>query len=477
MNFTAVEVPALGPTGEFRTVNRLRVPDVSGADLAEVSLVPPLYVHRTMATLHRADSLPAAERAALLARAAELFATATIGGLSPADYQYAVSRAGGVPISSVREATGTVAQRVANAYRGAHHARPQGTVEDWRHPSTRNGRAVWTRRGNVFAVHAAGNHPGTHTIWPEALALGYRVAIRPSNRDPFTPYRLVTALRTAGFPADHVVLLPTDHAGADAVLSGADLAMAYGGADVVAKYGGGRVLPQGPGRSKILVTSDTDWRAHLDVIVESVAAHGGTGCVNATAVLVEGDAGPLSAAIAERLAALPSLPPEHDEAVLPVLPVSTARAIESYLLRKAAGVRAWLGGDGIVDELGDGSAALRPAVHQLDNDATQAGIELPFPCVWVTPWTRAAGVAPLRDTLVLTVLTQDEPLVGRLLDEPTISNVYVGDRHTFWMASGVPHDGYLGDFLMRTKGVVQTHLQREMGSTASCPRDGVKVRG
>ncbi|MFC9876178.1 aldehyde dehydrogenase family protein [Nocardia salmonicida] len=449
-----IEVPALGPSGEFRAVNRLSVTDVSGANLAEVSLVPPVFVHRAMAALHRAETLPAADRAAMLAAAATLFEHATIGGLSAADYQHAVSRAGGVPISSVREANSSVAQRVADAFDSAHQARPRGAAADWRHPSTRAGRAVWARRGSVFAVHAAGNHPGTHAIWPEALALGYRVAVRPSSRDPFTPYRLITALRTAGFPADHVVLLPTDHAGADAVLRGADLGMVYGGADVVAKYRGSQVLPQGPGRSKILITADTDWRRHLDVIVESVADHGGTGCVNTSSVLVEGDPGPLAEAIAERLAVLPSLPPEDDKASLPVQPVAAARAIESYLLKTAAGTRAWLGGDGVVDELGDGSATLRPAVFEVsDPIAPQIGVELPFPCVWVAPWTRSADVTALRDTLVLTVLTQDDELVGRLVDEPTIRNVYLGDRRTHWMAYGVPHDGFVGDFLMWNKGI------------------------
>jgi len=161
-----IEIPALGPSGEFRAVNRLSVTDVSGADLAEVSLVPPVYVHRAMAALHRAETLPAADRAALLAKAAELFEHADIGGLSPEAYQHAVSRAGGVPISSVREANGSVAQRVANAFDSAHQARPRGASADWRHPSTQAGRAVWVRRGSVFAVHAAGNHPGTHAIWP-----------------------------------------------------------------------------------------------------------------------------------------------------------------------------------------------------------------------------------------------------------------------------------------------------------------------
>jgi acyl-CoA reductase-like NAD-dependent aldehyde dehydrogenase len=306
-------------------------------------------------------------------------------------------------------------------------------------------------------VHAPGNHPGVHGIWLEALALGYRVAVRPSRRDPFTPHRLISALRAAGFGDDQVVLLPTDYAAADAILRGADLAMAYGGEDVMRKYATQpKMLPQGPGRSKILLTADVDWREHLDVIVASISQEGGRACVNATAVLVEGDAAPVAQALAERLGAIPSLPPEDEHAVLPVLPVAEARKIERYLLAKAAGTVSWLGGDGIVDELGDGSAALRPAVHELDRpDAEQAGIELSFPCVWVAPWTREAGLEPLKETLVLTALSHDTQLVDALVTEPTISNVYVGDHPTYWMEPDLPHDGYLADFLMRTKAVIR----------------------
>src|SRR5258708_39834577 len=64
------------------------------------------------------------------------------------------------------------------------------------------------------------------------------------------------------------------------------------------------------------ITADVDWRDHLDTIVESVSHHGGTGCVNATAVFVDGDPAPLCEAIAERLGGVPSLPPEADKAVL-----------------------------------------------------------------------------------------------------------------------------------------------------------------
>jgi hypothetical protein len=73
----------------------------------------------------------------------------------------------------------------------------------------------------------------------------------------------------------------------------------------------------------------------------------------------------------------------------------------------------------------------------------------------VAPWTPSAGLEPLRDTLVITVVTDDDRLVDRLVAEPSISNVYVGAHPTYWMEPGIPHDGYLADFLMRTKAVIR----------------------
>jgi acyl-CoA reductase-like NAD-dependent aldehyde dehydrogenase len=452
-----IGLDALGPTGAYHARDRQTITDVAGNPVAELSLVPRLFVTRAMAALHKAESLPLDQRLAGLAEAGEAFSTGTVDGMSAGDYQHITSRVTGMPISVVWSATAAIADSAAEAYRSVQHARPVGDVNDWRDPLTRTGRGVWTRRGNVFGVHAPGNHPGVHSIWLEALALGFRVAVRPSRRDPFTPHRLISALRSAGFGDDQVVLLPTGYDVADEIVRGADLAMAYGGEDVMRKYAAvSTMLPQGPGRSKILLPAGGDGRDHLDMIVDSISHEGGRACTNATAVFVEGDPAPIAEAIAERLAAIPSLPPEDGDAVLPVVPLAEARELEQYLLAKAAGTTSWLGGDGIVDELGDGSAALRPAVHQLDRpDAPQAGIELPFPCVWVAPWARDTGIEPLKDTLVLTAVSHDERLLDELLAEPTISNVYVGDHPTYWIAPGVPHDGYLADFLMRTKAVIR----------------------
>ncbi|MFY1675587.1 aldehyde dehydrogenase family protein [Streptomyces sp. WMMC905] len=452
----ALVVDVLGPAGPYRTHRRQDVHGVTGELLAQTALAPELYVHRIMKALREARPLPAGERAAALARAADLFGSAVLGGMAVQDYERAVTLVSGVPVSAVRTATRTLRERVGRSFRSAHLARPRGAVPDWRDPLTRSGQAVWSRRGEVLAVHVPGNHPGTHGFWPEALALGYRVAVRPSRREPFTAYRLVLALREAGFGGDQVALVPCGHEAAEALVRGADLA--YGGDEVIRRYADSPgVLSLRPGRSKILLTADTDWREHLDTIVDSVAGGGGTGCVNATAVLVEGDPAPVAAAVAERLAALPSLPPHDDKACLPVQRETAARALERHVLKQAEGTRAWLGGTGFADPLGDGSAVLRPVVHQVASPyAPQVGAEVPFPCVWTAPWSRTEhGVEALRDTLVLTVLTEDEELVDTLVAEPTVSNVYVGGRATRWHRPGLPHDGYLGEFLMRSKALVR----------------------
>jgi hypothetical protein len=45
-------------------------------------------------------------------------------------------------------------------------------------------------------------------------------------------------------------------------------------------------------------------------------------------------------------------------------------------------------------------------------------------------------------------------LVSRVI--PPIVGVFdVGDHPTYWIEPGVPHDGYLAKFLMRTKAVIR----------------------
>jgi acyl-CoA reductase-like NAD-dependent aldehyde dehydrogenase len=218
-------IDGLGPGGEYRTRSREIVASTAGVPVAELSIVPPLYVSRTIGAQRKVRPLPVARREAALADAADVFATAVIAGLDFDAYVELASRISGLPISVTRAGARSVADAVASAFDAVRSATPVGATLDWRDERTRNGSAVWARRGEVFAVHAAGNGPGVHGLWPQALALGYRVAVRPSRREPLTAHRLVNALRRAGFRPEDAVYLPTDHSGADEIIRSADLAM------------------------------------------------------------------------------------------------------------------------------------------------------------------------------------------------------------------------------------------------------------
>jgi acyl-CoA reductase-like NAD-dependent aldehyde dehydrogenase len=452
-----VAVDALGPAGEYRTRTREIIADTAGVAVAGLSIVPPLYVARTMSAQRKIRPLPADRRQAALAGAAHLFTDSVIAGLDFERYVALTSRVSGLPIGVVRAGATGVAAAAATAFDSVAAARPVGTAAALGEERTRTGCAIWARRGEVFAVHASGNAPGVHGLWLQALALGYRVAVRPSRREPFTGHRLILSLRAAGFRDADAVLLPTDYAGADEIIRDADLAMVYGGQDVVDKYAADpRVFPNGPGRTKILVTADRDWRDYLGVIVESIAGLGGTACVNTTAVLYEGDPAPLAHAVAERLAAIEALPESDERATLPTRPIDDARTLAAYLASKAADTMAVLGADQVVADLGNGRAALRPAVHLLDRPVIETlNIELAFPCVWIAPWSRSDGIEPLRHSLVLNAITGDEDLLDDLVNEPTITNVYSGSHLTQASTPVMPHDGYLADFLMRNKGVLR----------------------
>ena len=453
---TIRQIDALGPNGPYRSRRRTAINDVTGQPAVELTMVPTPYVSRTMAALRRA-SAPGPDRTAMLTAAGIAFRNDTVAGLTADEYQLLVARITGLSISEIRSAADKIAQRAGNALAWAQYGMPQGAVADRRDPAIRSGAGLWARRGGVFAVQASGNHPAVHGSWLEALALGYRVAVRPSRREPLTAHRLVSALLNAGFSPDQVVLLPTEYAGADEMLNGADLAMVYGGDDVVAKYAGLQVLPNGPGRSKFVITADADPSEYVDLIADSAARGGGTGCTNATAVFVDGDVSALASAVAERLAKLPSLPPEHPDAVLPVRPLSDAAAMAAYVTSAADGATCLLGGADLVADLGDGSAVMRPAIHLVGSAADpRTRIELPFPCLWFAPWSPGDGIEPLRDTLNLTIVGAAETLIDALIDEPSIRSIRVGPYPTYWSNPQMPHDGYLSSFLMAPKALIDS---------------------
>lgn len=427
------------------------VSGVNGTKLAQVDQAPPLLAVMTVTGLR--DAGPAqAPSPETLRVAGDLFATGQCNGLDARSYCELHARCSGIPITvarrsldAIRVACEQAAQRLeAERPPGAAQGRPPGTIG-----------AVWARRGDVLAVIAPSNAPEVHSYWIQALLLGYRIVICPGARDPFTPARLVAALIGAGVEPASLSLLPGGHATGEALIEAADLSIVFGNDATVNRYATEpTVLARGPGRSKVLHTGKITDTA-LEVICDSVAYDGGLRCTNATAVFTEADPSELADAVAARLAGLTAAPPQCDEAELPVMPTGSARSLRESLTARLAGaadVSARYYADGPVADLGDGSAALRPAVLCCDRvDHPGTGIEQPFPCVWIAPWSCRDSTAPLRGSLALTVLSDDTELARQALAEPSIRKVLLGPIPTYAAGSISPHDGYLSHDLMEAR--------------------------
>src|SRR5258705_13698594 len=73
-----VTINALGLNGEYRTRNCEITTDTAGLAVTELSVVPLLYVTRTISAQRGTPALPAGHREALLAKTADTFTNSVI---------------------------------------------------------------------------------------------------------------------------------------------------------------------------------------------------------------------------------------------------------------------------------------------------------------------------------------------------------------------------------------------------------------
>ncbi|MFF8653750.1 aldehyde dehydrogenase family protein [Streptomyces huasconensis] len=452
-----LHIPALGPTGPYGTRNRTTVPDASGSPALELTSVPGLVVSHWIDQLRASAPLPVAETAEVLRKAADVFEAQEILGDDLAAHERRTAALTGTPVTVVRDCDRLITETLRDVVRAPSAARPTGCAPVGTPvPAAPSAGAAWCRTGDVFAVHAAGNSPGVHAMWLEALALGYRVVVRPSTRDPLTPFRLVTALRQAGIPPTQLVVAPCDHATADLIIERSDRALVYGGQDVVDKYRNrGDVRLQGPGRSKLVVAADADRGAGLGLARTGALYHAGTACTATTGVLVEREPSEFAGGLAAALHQAVPAHPLDDAALLPCLPLADAERLAAAVLDRTKDAVVHLAPR--VERLGgEGSlATVTPAVVELESPRNPLlSYEVPFPCVWVAPFERRA-VDVLDDSLVLSLHTEDMALVAEATELTAVSNVY-RSKPTSWVHPDVPHDGFLGEFLMRAKGLAHS---------------------
>ncbi|UOE18876.1 aldehyde dehydrogenase [Thermobifida halotolerans] len=430
--------------------DRTRLDGVDGTPLAEIGTAPRLLAQAAVNRMRRSSGGGAPDPD-VFAEAGRLFAAAELDGETPEDYRRRVSAATGAPIGVIDRASEGIRDSLGRTDRLNRAELPQ--------PFAVPGfETRWVPRGSLLAAIVPNNHPEPNVSWVRALSLGYSVLVRPGSRDPFTPRRLMAALLTAGLPPEKASLLPGSHELGEHLLTQTDLGLFYGGPGAVERWRTrGDVLVRGPGRSKALVDAPVT-EDLVDDLVDWIADDGGVRCNNISAVLVNGDHTALADQLAESLAKLPLLAPTDPEAVLPAINRDDADAMREYLRNLTEGAVDHSGhhyADGPVTETADGNVLMRPLVVSTDDPSHPlVGTELPFPFVVVAPWREEDGIAPLRDSLVVSVLSEREDLAEALVLEPSVRKVVVGRTRPWTSLPELPHDGSLAGFLMEPKAVV-----------------------
>ncbi|MER2473118.1 aldehyde dehydrogenase family protein [Photorhabdus laumondii] len=435
-----VEALALGES--YVTRRRAAVINVLDEVVGETAIAPPVYICEVVRKMRIAPRLRLDEIHAAMKQAAKIYSSESVAGFSPAEYVQLTHRVIGLPASIIERSLIETSEVLMMMPEIIKASMPHGAI--WHVDDSRvaEGCALFSRRADVLAVLTGGNGPGAHALWPQALAFGYRILIKPSVREPFTAQRLVSSLQQAGL-GNYVALIPTDHQGADEMVSAADLSIIYGGQDIVNKYHSNpKVLIQGPGRSKIVVGSDVNIDEAVSLVARSVSALGGTACVSASAVLIEGDPVDFGQRLSEAFDQMDA------EEAFPLGSSNTTALLQKSLYpEKNEDLR-------LFGEQTSSGYILRPCVTVVDNPIDPLiQRELPFPCVTVAPYDRLKSSQMLSDSLVVTVFSKKPEILGAVLSNTTISNVYAGDIPTTWMAPLVPHDGYLSEFLMHSRGV------------------------
>ncbi|WP_329497642.1 aldehyde dehydrogenase family protein [Kitasatospora herbaricolor] len=432
---------------------------VTGEPLADIGQAPRLLAQAALNELRRnADGVPPG--AELLVEAARLFASADLDGESIDDYVNRVTQSTGLTTATVRLAVEDLVKEIV--------ALPETTAAEL--PVTDFGsgfRTRWVPRGRVFAGVMASNHPVPNATWVQAVYHGYSVLVRPGSRDPFTPRRLVAALLRAGLPADRLAFLPSSREVGEFLLRKADRGIIYGGRQAVETWqGDDSIAVRGPGSTKAFLDADLD-DTLLDHLVTSASFDGGTRCTNLSAVLTTRPVAEVADRLARRLSTLPVLPADHPDASLLVLDARRAEQIR----RQTAELRTELTDHSARHDahepfvrLEDGSLLPRPLVLSADRaDHPAVGTELPFPFIVVAPWTEADGTVPLRESLVLNLLTEREDLAERALLEPTVRKVTRGTVLPWTAVPGIPHDDNYTQFLLEPKGVVSGDIDSKAG--------------
>ena len=343
-----LHLPALRWGQPYTSMDVDRVVHFStGEPIAAVSRANGGLIQRDMRKASRArDALreiPISELVQRIGRAGELYASAELpmgdGSQTPDDFVRAQSGTTGLPErlcrANMKKNTFVLAEMgriLSSLTRGL-----DLDVLSTGYGEERGVPVSFQAESPVLGLVLPSNSPGVHTLWLAVIPLQIGLVLKPGPQEPWTPFRMAEAFFQAGIPREAISIYPGEGDVGAAVLEGCGKSLIFGGTPTVDRYRGNpRVQAHGPGFSKILLGDDQvdQWEKYLDVMVDSVFANSGRGCINCSGIWASRHGRDIAEAIASRLAKVGPLPPDHPEKVDKR---NTVEAINDFLKQNSSG--------------------------------------------------------------------------------------------------------------------------------------------
>ena len=312
----------------------------------------------------------------------------------------------------------------------------------------------------VLGLVLPSNSPGVHTLWMPIIPMQVGLVLKPGPQEPWTPYRMAAAFFEAGIPREAISLYPGEADIGAAVLESCNRSLIFGGTATVERYRGNpRVQAHGPGFSKILIGDDAvdHWEKFLDLMVESVSINSGRGCINCSGIWASRHTKEIADALAQRLAKVVPLPPDHPEAELAAFTVpgvvdSVSTAIDADLQQPGVtDVTSKYRSGGRVVKQGRADYLLPTVIHCESPEAAIAKKEYMFPFTTVVECPESKMIEAVGPTLVCTAITGNSEFRRKLTNAVHIDRLNLGPIPTTKLNWLQPHEGNIVDFLYRAR--------------------------
>jgi hypothetical protein len=464
-----LHVPILRGGAAYRSLDTIRTPHYRTREpFVEISQANVGLIRRDLRHQQEARTtlagIGAKELYGICRRAAGLFAEGSLplgeSGQSPEDYVRQVSATTGLPNVMVRRNMQKIRTVLAEV-----EAVVNGLTRNLNPQVFDNGYAgdiSYFPRADSLGVVLPSNSPGVHSLWIPAFAMKTPLVLKPGGAEPWTPYRIIQALIHAGAPPQAFGYYPADHAGGGEILRQCGRGMVFGDVSSTRLWQGDpRIEIHGPGYSKIVIGEDCidDWEKYVDVMVASILENSGRSCINASGVWVPRHAEKIAEALAQRLANV--APRDEADEQAQIAPFADGGV--------AARIAGMIDGelDGGLDSVSNGARDVTAAYRQGGRLAVYQGCSYLLPTIvlcdsaghalanreFLFPY---ASVVPIRQeeiprglgpSLVVTAITHDRGLIGRLLSSPNVGRLNLGGIPTCKISWDQPHEGNLFDHL------------------------------